>query len=119
MKMSLENKERAKSVILSLLKHPMVSQSYIAAQLYGADTSSNRSRLNHRTTEKYQWQDWELRRILVVFEELADFVDGKRLEVADIPEMREDFDKIMESQSNKLLVESPSVDEYVQAEMAA
>lgn len=95
MQMTTENQQRAIEIVLYLLKHPLVSQSYVAAQLYGEDSSSNRSRLNHRITGKYRWQEWELRRVLVVFEDFADLIDGQRDAVAGIPEMRADYDAVV------------------------
>lgn len=91
--MTTEQREKAIGILASLIKHPMIKEAHIADMLFSDNTSSNRSRFNHRMKGHYKWKDDELRRILTIFENFADKIDAARDAVADISEMRADYEE--------------------------
>lgn len=108
--MTTEERDSVIELLTGLIKHPMIKEAHIADVLFynpqGKENqaSSNRSRFNHRMKGRFDWQAKELRDILKIFEDFADKIDQVRDAVANIPEMRADFEELL----TKLLPQEPA-----------
>lgn len=56
--------------IVELIKNPLFNHSALAELLYGSRESKNRAKVSKKVNGIHQWQEWELKRLEEIFQEL-------------------------------------------------